>query len=404
MRWGIVGLGRAASSMLPSLAAHPDVRLVAAAAPRAESRAAFESAFAGRTYATAEELFASPEVDVVYLATPHGLHAEQAALAAAHGKHVLVEKPMALTLADCDTMIAAAERSDTALLVGPTHGYDRPILAMREIIDEGRLGAPRMILSFDYTNFLYRPRRQEELDTARGGGVIFNQVPHQVDIVRLLGGGMVRAVRSATGVWDHARPTEGSQMSFLELEDDCAATIVYSGYDRFDSDELHGWIGEGGDRKSTDGHARARRALLAAGHADEGALKRATGFGGSSQKRPLRAETKAGRGHPHFGITIVSCERGELRTVPQGVAVFDDEGRHDVALPLSDAVPDKTAAIDELHAAARGVRAPIHDGRWGKATLEVCLAILESSRARRDVTLSHQVRVPARRAAEASRA
>ena len=67
-----------------------------------------------------------------------------------------------------------------------------------------------MINSFNYTNFLYRPRRPEELDTAQGGGILFNQVPHQIDIARLLGGGLVRSVRAQTTVLDPARPTEGS--------------------------------------------------------------------------------------------------------------------------------------------------------------------------------------------------
>ena len=59
-----------------------------------------------------------------------------------------------------------------------------------------------MITALNYTDFLYRPRRPEELDTAQGGGAVFNQAAHQVDIVRLLGGGRVKSVRAATGAWD----------------------------------------------------------------------------------------------------------------------------------------------------------------------------------------------------------
>lgn len=392
LRWGVVGLGRAATSMLPSLAADPRVLLVAAATRRPEARAKFTELFGGKTFETAEELCASPDVDVVYVATPHALHAEHAMLAARHGKHALVEKPMALTLHDCDRMIEAAERGGTVLMIGPTHGYDLPILKMREIVRDGAIGRVRMILTFDYTNFLYRPRRPEELETRLGGGVIFNQVPHQVDIVRLLGGGLVRSVRSVTGVWDRARPTEGSHMTLLEFEDGAAATMVYSGYDRFDSDELHGWIGEGGDRKADDGHGRAMREARTVRTPDEeAARKAATGFGGASQKRPVRADASGERHSPHFGVMIVSCERGDLRTAPDGILVYDEDGRHQVPVAAGKAVPDKGPAIDELHAAVAGDRAALHDGRWGKATLEVCLAILESARSRREVPLSHQV-------------
>ena len=77
------------------------------------------------------------------------------------------------------------------LVVGHSHSFDAPILRTRELIASGDFGAVRMINAFNYTDFLYRPRRPEELDTAHGGGAVFNQAAHQVDIVRLLGGGRV---------------------------------------------------------------------------------------------------------------------------------------------------------------------------------------------------------------------
>ena len=75
------------------------------------------------------------------------------------------------------------------LVVGHSHSFDAPILRTRELIASGAFGAVRMINALNYTDFLYRPRRPEELDTAQGGGAVFNQAAHQVDIVRLLGGG-----------------------------------------------------------------------------------------------------------------------------------------------------------------------------------------------------------------------
>ena len=67
---------------------------------------------------------ADPAVEVVYIATPHQFHAPHAILAAEHGKHVILEKPMALTLADCDAIIAAVERNKVHLIVGHTHAFD----------------------------------------------------------------------------------------------------------------------------------------------------------------------------------------------------------------------------------------------------------------------------------------
>src|SRR5262249_19921453 len=192
-------LGRAFTVMLPSFVAEPRIELVAAADPRAEATARFAAEFGARVYGSVEALCADPGVEVVYLATPHQNHAEHVAIAAAHGKHMLVEKPMAISLAECDRIIDAVERADVVLVVGHSHGFDRPILRTREIIASGAFGPARMINAQYYTDFLYRPRRPEELVTAEGGGVVFSQGAHQVDIVRLLGGGKVASVRALTG-------------------------------------------------------------------------------------------------------------------------------------------------------------------------------------------------------------
>ena len=168
---------------------------------------------------------------------------------------------MALTLADCDAIIAAVERANIHLIVGHTHAFDPAVRVMRRIVASGELGALGMIAAWNYTNFLYRPRRPEELDTARGGGILFNQVPHQIDMVRLIGGGRLRSVRAQANALDPARPTEGSAVAFLEFEDGAAASLVYGGYDFFDSDELHFWISERGAPKPPDQHGAARRAL-----------------------------------------------------------------------------------------------------------------------------------------------
>src|SRR6202161_4332194 len=168
---------------------------------------------------------------------------------------------MALWLEDCDEMIAAFQRSGTALVVGHTHSFDPAVRMMRELIAGGEVGRLSMIAMSNYTDFIYRPRRPEELDTAQGGGILFNQVPHQIDIVRLLAGGLVRSVRAQTTALDPARPTEGSCAALLQFENGAAASLIYSGYDYFDSDEWHFNVSERGMTKTLD-HGAARRALM----------------------------------------------------------------------------------------------------------------------------------------------
>jgi phthalate 4,5-cis-dihydrodiol dehydrogenase len=376
LKVGVAGLGRAFAVMAPTFAADPRVELVAAADPRPEARKRFEADFGGRAFSSLQALLEKGNAEAIYIATPHQFHARQARLAAAAGKHLLVEKPMALTLAQCRAMIEAARAARVALVVGHSHSFDAPVLRARELIAGGELGRVRMISALDYTDFLYRPRRAEELDTAAGGGAIYNQGAHQIDIVRLLAGSPVTSVRAATGAWDPARPTEGAYAGLLGFADGSFASVVYSGYAHFDSDELCGWIGEMGQQKDPAQYGAARRALAAA---DESALKRARNYGGPDQPQLLPSA------HQHFGLLVVSCERADLRPTPQGVMVYGDREQRLEAVPLPQA--PRASVIDELYGAAVEDRPALHDGAWAMATLEVCLAMLRSARSGREIRL-----------------
>ena len=242
-----------------------------------------------------------------------------------------------------------------------------------------------MIIVINYTDYLYRPRRPEELDTGQGGGAVFNQAAHQVDIVRLVGGGRVTSVRARTGAWDAARPTEGAYAALLTFADGAFASLTYNGYGHFDSDELQGWIGEMGQRKTPyAGPPRPRFASAA----QETAAKNARNYGGPDY-RPAAVEAPA---HQHFGTLLVSCERADLRALPDGVMIYQNGTARLDAVPLP-GVP-RAEVIDELYGAVVGGQAPLHDGAWAMATLEVVLAILRSARETRDLTLAHQVGLP----------
>jgi len=390
-RWGVAGLGRAFTLMLPTLCADPRVRLCAAADPRAEARSRFTADFDAPAYATVEALCGDPSIDVVYVATPHQMHAEHAILAARHGKHVLVEKPMALRLGDCTRMIDAAAAAGVALVVGHSHGFDAPIGRTRALIDSGAFGAVRMIQAFYYTDFMYRPRRPEELDTARGGGVVWNQAAHQVDIARLLGGGRVTSVRALTGNWEPARGAEGAYCALLTFADGAFASLTYNGYGYFDSDEFCDGVSELGWPKSTGSHGAARRTLAAASNeAAEVALKNARNYGGPAYAAP-DAGAAGGLAHEHFGTVIVSCQGADLRPLPRGVMIYDAVGARLDPLPPP-GVP-RVEVIDELERAIETGVPALHDGRWARATVEVCAALLDAARSGGEVTLEHQVPV-----------
>jgi phthalate 4,5-cis-dihydrodiol dehydrogenase len=384
-------LGRAFVLMRPALAAHPKVQLVAAADPRDEARARFAAEFGGRAYPSVETLCADADIDAVYVATPHEFHAQNAITAARHGKHVLVEKPMALRLDECHAMIEAARNGGVYLVVGHSHSFDAPIARTRELIAAGTFGALRMITAVQFTDFLYRPRRPEELVTALGGGVVLNQAPHHVDIARLIGGGMVKSVRALTGAWDRERPVEGAYSALLAFANGAFATLTYSGYAHFDSDEFAGWIAESGYPKDPDAYGAARGLLAGKKTLDEElALKAARNYGGA-QSLKLADSENASRAHQHFGLVIASCDRADLRPGPDGVAIYADHERAFEPVPVPPIA--RSEVIEELYAAIVEGTPPLHSGEWSLATMEVCLAMQQSAREDREIPLKHQVPV-----------
>ena len=374
LKIGAVGLGRAFSLMAPAFR-DPRVELVAAADPRPAALRQVGKDFGAQGFSSLEEMLANSVAEAVYVATPHQLHAEQTMRICAAGKHVLVEKPMALTLKECRSMIDAARKNRVKLVVGHSHSFDAPIRRTKELLASGAFGRVRMITAIDYTDFLYRPRRPEELDTSKGGGAIFNQAAHQVDMVRLLAGSPARSVRAMTGAWDAARPTEGAYSALLTFASGAFAHLTYSGYAHFDSDEFMGWIGELGERKDPAAYGAARRRLAAA--RDEQKLKGARNYGGGDFAAPRPAF------HEHFGVVVVSCDKADLRPTPEGVVIYADGERRVAPLPAPRI--HRAEVIDELYDAVLDGRRPLHDGQWAAATLQVCLAILDSARKRKEI-------------------
>jgi len=403
VRLGAAALGRAFSLMLPTLALDERIELVAGADPRAEARAQFEKDCGGTAYERVEDMCASADIDAVYVSSPHQYHGANVRAAVAAGKHVLCEKPMALSVDECLDMIAAAEAAGVHLLVGHSHSYDGPIQQARAMIESGAYGEVRMLHALNYTDFLFRPRRPEELDTSKGGGIIYNQAPHQVDNIRFIGGGLVKSVRALTGAWDASRRTEGAFSALLTFESGAFANMTYSGYAHFDSNEFVDWIAESGMPADPENYGATRRALAGKSPDDEMALKARQNYGGPGYKGfdpksanagvdPRTGKASAERFHQNFGLLLASCDRADLRPTSKGVLVYGDEARSFHPLPTRP-VP-RMEVMDELYDAVVHDVAPMHDGRWGLATMEVCFAILESARTGRDVTLAHQIATP----------
>ena len=321
---------------------------------------------------------------VVYIATPHQFHAPHAILAAEHGKHIILEKPMALTLADCDAIIAAVERHKVHLIVGHTHAFDPAVRLMRDIIARGELGRLGLIHSFNYTNYLYRPRRPEELDTAQGGGILFNQVPHQIDTARLLGrrhrpqrARQHDRARSVAADRRRAAPRCCNSTTAPRRRWSTAATII--------SIPTNGTSASASAARRSRSRTAPPAASLAKAQDETRARTETFAYGAASGELPPH--------QPHFGVTIVTCAEGDMRASADGVTIYDRDGMRQIPIPRGGSMPGRREVLDDMRVAIRSGQPPVHNGRWGKATVEVALAILQSAREGREVALEHQVAV-----------
>jgi phthalate 4,5-cis-dihydrodiol dehydrogenase len=216
-----------------------------------------------------------------------------------------------------------------------------------------------------------------------GGGIMYNQVPHQIEIARALDGGAIRSVRAIAGIWDARRRTEGALTALIEFADGVAAALVYSAYDRFISDEFAFNIGESGNDVSKRTYGGARRSLGSPDPDAEARLKAASGYGGGGVRQTAPGE----RHQPHFGMLLASCEGGDLRPSPDGILIYDNDRVREIVSPPGRAYPNKDGVIDELYEAIVNGVAPLHDGTWGLRTVEAMTALVRSSAERREIYL-----------------
>jgi phthalate 4,5-cis-dihydrodiol dehydrogenase len=369
----------------------PYLELVAAADVRTRSLDAFRERFGGRAYQSVEDLCKDPDVDAIWIATPNSLHREHTVMAAQHGKHIVIEKPMAVTLEEAEQMVEAADKYGVKLLAGHTASLTASFRAMRRVITSGRLGKVRAINNWAFTDYLFRPRMPQELVTELGGGAPFVMGPHSIDVVRLMGGGMVRSVRGTTGDWMSFRKGIGYFCAYLEFEDGTPAMVMHNGNGYTYNVHFYPWVG---DSIFRDNARQLRKGLRNGEEMDDAPEKEEMRFGSSNEGAMYRVPEGQRRSpgmnfHSDAGIIVVSCERGDIRQSENGLIIHDDDGDHEeVVEGVGD---ERLAELRELYDSVRENRAAHHDGRWGMATLEVVLAIMQSGRERREIMMKHQV-------------
>lgn len=203
-------------------------------------------------------------------------------------------------------------------------------------------------------------------------GVMLNQGPLQVDIVRLLGGGMVKSLRAMMGIGDPSCPAEGHYLCYLEFEDGLPASLIMNGYAYFDSAELLWGIGEGGRLKNPHWHFEIRRAYKMLGTSverEQQLEKRHEQFRygktvGDEKAYQIPRDTDGKNLQSFFGLTVVTGEKGDIRQSPDGLFLYSDKGKTEIPIPKGDHGRD--AELIEFYDAIVNDRPIFHDGSGEK--------------------------------------
>jgi 1,5-anhydro-D-fructose reductase (1,5-anhydro-D-mannitol-forming) len=254
--WALVGTGAIARSrMAPAIARHG--RIVAVVSASAERASRFAAATgARRAYTTLDDALADEAVDAVYVSTTNERHAAQAIACLRAGKHVLCEKPMALSLDDADAMIAAAAESRGTLAVNHHLRAAGSLERIRSLVAAGAVGRPRLIRTLHCCHV--RPERRGNwrmTDPLRGAGVILDLSVHTIDAIRFATGREVASVRG------HAAPAgiELAVAGTLLLDGDVLVSLAdaYSSLPPLSVIEIDGDEGRLEARGVLDGSGRA---------------------------------------------------------------------------------------------------------------------------------------------------
>jgi len=350
--FGIVGCGVISKWHAMAVADLPGATLVGVTDAQPERAEQAAARFGTECVPDLDSLLARDDLDVVCVCTPSGLHAEVGVQAARAGKHVIVEKPIDVSLEAADRLITACREAGVRLGVIFQHRFDDGVQALRDLIDSGRLG--RLLLGAAATKWY---RTQEYYDSGAwrgsweldGGGCLMNQGVHYVDLLQWMMGPVERVV-AQMGTLDHDIEVEDAAMAMLTFAGGAMGTLEGSTVTFPGLPERLEVSGTGGSVVIDDGEISLRE--LKDERGETGA------YGAKRDVRPVHSPRPSGAADP---------------------AAIRHEGH-------------RRQFADFLEALRTG-RDPLVTGEEGRKSLEIILAVYESARTGRPVTLS---RTPAR--------
>lgn len=230
LRFAIVGCGRIAQRHAEHIAGQG--KLVAVCDTHKERREEMAANYNSKAYSTLDELLQQEKnIDLIAVCTPNGLHAGQSIQALEAGIHVLCEKPMAITVNDCEHMIAAANKANKHLFIVKQNRFNAPIAELKKIIDEGRLGK---ITDVQLNCFWNRNNKYYESSDWKGkknldGGTLYTQFSHFIDLLYWMVGDVKNMHAIMKNIMhQHIIDFEDSGVIALEFDNGAIGTVNYT--------------------------------------------------------------------------------------------------------------------------------------------------------------------------------
>jgi len=202
MNVAVIGAGNNGRGHAKCLADMKDVQIVAIADPEIDRAQTVVDEVGGQAYADHRAMLGDAQPDAVWISSPCWLHADHTVDCCGAGAHVMCEKPMALNLADCDRMIAAAEAHGVKLMIGQSTRYSEALLGLKDIYESGRCGDLVCAWSDRMSYYAQRPDALWRLDGDKSGGIVFEWEVHEIDFVCSIGGPVTQVYAQTA----HSRP------------------------------------------------------------------------------------------------------------------------------------------------------------------------------------------------------
>jgi UDP-N-acetyl-2-amino-2-deoxyglucuronate dehydrogenase len=353
LRAAIIGCGKMAQVHAQALQNIAGVTLVAAQSRSVEKATAFAAPYQAKPYTDIYDMVRKERVDLVLICTPHPAHREAALIALEAGAHVLVEKPLAISLADCDAMIKKAEATGRQLGMISQRRFIPACLRIKQAIDAGKLGTPMLGFVVMYG---WRDEQYYKSDpwrgswAAEGGGVLVNQAPHQLDLLQWF---MGSEPEELYGMWSNINHP------YIEVDDTAVAVI------RFKNGALANIMVSNAQKPGLYGKVHV--------HGSNGASAGVQTDGGS-MFLPGRS-----------GITEPPLN--DIWTVPGEEAMLEQWKQEDTALFNSVNAVEYFVRLQQQDfiTALQENRAPLVTGQEGRKTVELFQAIYKSNQERMPV-------------------